>query len=311
MNAKNTTPSATKEGEERLSWAPIEGGMRLNAEASERCWKLVHTQYAFCVLKRGAADWNYRGRRFTVVPGKVYVLEPGEVHTTLRAHTPGDFSVSFLDAQWMARFSADLADLKEPHFGPEGLDSARAWRGLVDASDIDPAVDAEGYAQRLSASLAAALHAQTGQPNMALSKPTLERAKRALMERYLAAPGQRIRLQDVVRDLDVGYHRFVHEFSRQFGSAPYQYVKMLRARYVVERLRQGPSADIPSLTVLARHAGCSDMPHLSRELKHHFGLAPRELARQLDPNWVKRSPDPLRRRATLIVMPALPSTAKI
>ncbi len=54
------------------------------------------------------------------------------------------------------------------------------------------------------------------------------------------------------------------------------------------RLRNGPTAAIPSLTALARHAGYADMPHLSRELRLHFGGAPREIARQLNPDWVKR-----------------------
>lgn len=279
--------------QERLSWAAIEGGSRLNAERSERCWTVVHTQYAFCVVTRGAADWSYRGHRFTVIPGKVYVLEPGEVHTTVRTHTAGDFSVSFLDPEWMSRFSSDLANLKEPHFLPGGVESFAAWRGLVECSLLDPVRDHDELNERMSQSLVATLRA--GSRGGALtrvlkpSKPALERAKRALMDRYLSAPAERIRLDEVVLELGMGYHRFVHEFSLQFGAAPYQYVKMLRAQYVFDQLRSGPSRKVSSLTALARHAGYSDMPHMSRELRLHFGVAPRELARQLNPEWLKRT----------------------
>jgi AraC-like DNA-binding protein len=293
----SSAEASVTESQERLSWAAIDGGTRLNAESSDRCWTLVHTQYAFCVLTRGAADWNYRGQRFTVAPGKVYVLEPGEVHTTVRAHVPGDFSVSFLDAEWMSQFSGELADLREAHFSAEGVASPEAWRGLVEASKLDPVTDKEEFGQSLSASLATTLLGELGKSRSTIAKPTLDRAKRALMDRYLAAPGERIRLEDVVRDLGLGYHRFVHDFSLQFGAAPYQYVKMLRAHYVVERIRSGPSEAIPSLTALAKHAGYSDMPHLSRELRTHFASAPREIARQLNPNWLKRSLRPPARTA--------------
>jgi AraC-like DNA-binding protein len=219
------------------------------------------------------------------------------VHTTVKAHEPGDFSVSFLDPEWMAQFSAELANLEEAHFSPEGVDAPDAWRGLIETSALDPVEDKEEFAQNLSASLATTLLGQLGNSASVLAAPTLNRAKRALMDRYLAAPGERIRLDEVVRDLGVGYHRFVHDFSLQFGAAPYQYVKMLRAHYVVERLRSGPSEELPSITALAKHAGYSDMPHLSRELRHHFGGAPREIARQLNPKWLKRWSEPPARRA--------------
>lgn len=281
--------------QERLSWAAIEGGSRLNAEGSERCWTVAHTQYAFCVVTRGTADWNYRGHRFTVSPGKVYVLEPGEVHTTLRTHTPGDFSVSFLDPEWMSQWASDLANMKEPHFSPEGVESPAAWQGLVACSLLDPARDRDELSERLSRSLAATWGAESraNVPERALVKPSklvIKRAKHALMERYMSAPTARIRLDEVARELGVGYHRFVHDFSLQFGAAPYQYVKMLRAQYVFEQLRSGPSSGVASLTALARHAGYADMPHMSRELRLHFGAAPRELARQLNPQWLKRTP---------------------
>lgn len=298
------------EGAERLSWAAIEGGTRLNAENSERCWTLVHTEYAFCVLKRGAADWSYRGHRFTVVPGKVYVLEPGEVHTTLRAHMPGDFSVSFLEPAWMSQFGMELADREQLHFNAEGVDAPDAWNGLVHASTFDPDSQPEELAQSLSLGLSATLQGQPGKLVSYDSRSALQRAKRALMDRYLSAPSERIRLEEVVRDLGIGYHRFVRDFSLEFGAAPYQYVKMLRAKYVVEKLRKGPSAEIPTLTALASHAGYSDMPHLSRELKLHFAGAPREIARQLNQEWLKRSSEaPSRPTARVTFIPTPPPAA--
>ncbi len=213
MSERTDSESDESESSERLSWSPIDGGTRLNAENSKRCWTLVHTQYAFCVLERGAADWNYRGHRFTVVPGKVYVLEPGEVHTTVRAHVPGDFSVVFLDPAWMSRFAVDVADLEQPHFFAEGVESPEAWSGFIAASKLDPVTQGDELSQTLSSSLAASLRGRGDEPRSSGSRSTLKRAKRVLIDRYLSAPSERIRLEDVVRDLGVGYHRFVREFS--------------------------------------------------------------------------------------------------
>lgn len=274
--------------EERMEWTPIDGGLRLNAETSDRYWKLVHTQYAFCVLTRGAAEWRYRGRSFTVRPGRFYVCEPGEVHGTHRTHGPGDYSVHFMDPEWMSQMSQELATGEYPHFPAEGLDDLALWTQLVKLSTAN-ADHREEYNQRLSAVLSNVLFAEAA-TRPQLTAPTLLRARSELRERFFANPSQTIRISDVARSLKVGYHSLVHDFSRHFGAAPYEYVALLRRQYVLHLLRSGPSERLRSLSAIGRHAGYSDVAHMSRDMRKNFGHPPSELARQLNISWAKRLP---------------------
>jgi AraC-like DNA-binding protein len=272
---------------EQMGWTPIDGGMRLDAEASDRLWKLVHTHYAFCVITKGAANWQYRGQSFTVQPGHVYICEPGEVHTTVKTHGPGDFSVHFMEPDWMCRLSEELGTGDVPHFDPEGLASPELWRrfvGLSRQGSLAPHQTSEDVSAVFSRALLA-------QSNIARPTPSalLAQARAYLRELFLSNPSRTIRIDDVARELRVGYHTFVHDFSRQFGAAPYEYVALLRRQYVLSLLRRGPNEQLRSLSAVGARAGYSDSAHLSRDLRKHFGHSPRELARQLNAAWSRRA----------------------
>lgn len=273
--------------EEYIEWTPIEGGLRLNARSSNRNWKLFHTQYAFCTLTSGAADWNYRQSAFTVVPGKVYVCEPGEVHSSYRTHGPGDYSVHFFDPEWLSQVSLELGTGHEPHFKPGGLDSPHLWTSMAAVARANSGTK-EDLNQRISAVLGDVLLAQAKRGRTVLPTPTLLRAREHLRERFFAKPTETIRIRDVARDLNVGYHSLVHDFSKHFGAAPYEFVGMLRRQYALQLLRRGPSEQLRSLAAIGSHAGYSDAAHLSRDLRKHFGHSPRDLAKQLNHSWGTR-----------------------
>lgn len=274
-----------KGSEEKLGWTPIDGGMRLDAERNERLWKVVHTHYAFCVLTNGAADWQYRGESFTVRPGRVYVCEPGEVHTTVKIHHAGDFSVHFMEPDWMCRLSEELDTGPVPHFAPAGLASRELWRRLVALSRRT------GTPHQTSQDVSSAFsHALLTQSNRIRPTPKalMADARAHLRQRFFANPSHTIRIDDVARELRVGYHSFVHDFSREFGAAPYEYVALLRCQYALSLLRRGPNDELRSLSAVSSRAGYSDSAHLSRDLRKHFGHSPRELARQLNAAWLRR-----------------------
>lgn len=281
---------ATKQSnsEEEMEWALLEGGVRLRATTSDRHWKIVHTQYAFCVLTRGAADWYYRRRSFTVLPRRLYVCEPGEIHGTYRTHGPGDYSVHFMDPEWMLGVSRELGVGAHPHFPAEGVDSPVLWNQMVELSS-QSASESEEYCQRLSAILSSSIlgHERAARP--LLVNATLLRARTQLRERFFSAPSRTIRIRDVACDLGVGYHSLVHDFSRQFGAAPYEYVALLRRQYAMSLLRRGPNEHCRSLAAVRSAAGYCDAAHMSRDMRKHLGQAPRALARQLNQEWSRLS----------------------
>ncbi len=113
---------------EKIVWEALPGGVRLRVWNSDRCWKAIQTQYAFCIVHRGVAEWQYRGQTFNVAAGGVYPLEPGEVHSTRKVHRTGDFSVFFLDTQWVSNLASELCAEEHPHFEARGLQLIESWR---------------------------------------------------------------------------------------------------------------------------------------------------------------------------------------
>ncbi len=277
----------TGNSREEMAWTAFDGGLRLNATHSDRSWKLVHTQYAFCALTQGAADWQYRRRSFTIQPGKVYVCEPGEVHATVRTYGPGDYTVLFLDLEWLTGLSEELAGVRAPHFPAEGITSPQLWQQMVAIASASGS-SKEELTQRASVTLASAVAGRDIGQRTALRAPVLEKAKNQLRQRFASNPQQTIRIDEVARDLQLGYHTLVHDFSRHFGAAPYEYVAMLRRQYVLQLLRHGPCEQLGSMTAISRQAGYSDASHMSRDLRKHFGHPPQELATQLHAGWRKR-----------------------
>ncbi len=86
----------------------------------------------------------------------------------------------------------------------------------------------------------------------------IDRARRMIRDQFYADPTQTVNITAIAKDLAVGYHTLVHEFSRHYGAPPYEYVNLLRAQYVVGRLRCGPTQDVPSLAALSKATGFLD-----------------------------------------------------
>lgn len=275
--------TADADQRETIEWQPLLGGVRLNVWNSDRCWKAIQTQYAFCVVHRGVAEWHYRGQTFDVAAGGVYPLEPGEVHTTRKVHRTGDFSVFFLDPAWVSQVALEVVGTEQPHFDPQGLRSVEIWKMAMRAASMNSHCEADGLSEEMSRWVSAIVHAnrrRTRQPNQRIN-----RARQMICDEFYSNPSQTVNIAAIAKEVGSGYHTLVHDFSRHFGAPPYEYVNLLRAQYVVKRLRLGPTSDAPSLAALSSAAGFSDPAHMSRNFRKHFYCSPSSAARQLHDGW--------------------------
>lgn len=299
-----TTGEVAASGErvrEQLRWSSFSGGLVLDCTHAGRPWRLVHSHYTLCVVHRGRADWEYRGLHFSCDPGTVYVCEPGEVHVTRRVHTPGDYTVFFLDPEAVARAAEQLELFGSPHFAGMGVTRPDLWQRFASVRTLLGPSTPEGLEQEL-AHLVATLLLET-QPKARtadVKSRTLEGVRDLLRERYRADPSRVVRLGDIAEEVGISYHRLVHAFSRRFGVAPYEYVSLVRAQHALSVLRQGPREDCPSLTAVAQLCGYSDSAHLSRSFRRYWGQTPLAAARELNPAWAApgKAPHTRVRRAT-------------
>jgi AraC-like DNA-binding protein len=274
---------------EELRWSSFSGGLVLDCTHADKSWRLVHSHYTLCVVHRGRADWEYRGLHFSCDPGTVYVCEPGEVHVTRRVHVPGDYTVFFLDPEAVGRAAEGLELFGSPHFAGRGVSRPDLWQRFASVKGLLGPTSAESLEQELSRLIATLLlETQPQAPAIDVKSGVLEGVRDLLHERYRAEPGRVVRLAPIAEEVGISYYRLVHEFSRRFGIAPYEYVSLVRAQHALSELRRGPREGCASLTAVAQQCGYSDSAHLSRSFRRYWGQAPLAVARDLSPAWAER-----------------------
>lgn len=272
-------------------WTAFDGGMALSCVDSAKPWKILHSDFAFCALRSGAAHWAYRQRHFHVSPGAVYACEPGELHTTTRVICPGGFSVYFIEPQRVSLAAEQLGLGTQPHFKPDGLQRAKLWRDLLRLDEHVAEPDGEAFGQGMASLLANALTEalSTSSRQVRSEKELSRRVWDRLSEEFFAEPARTIRLEPIANEFGVSYYRLIHDFSKCFGAAPYELVGLLRLQYAFELLRRGPQSNCKSLTALAFRAGYSDAAHMSRSFRKHWYTTPSQIAGSVSPAWLRRS----------------------
>lgn len=88
-----------------------------------------------------------------------------------------------------------------------------------------------------------------------------------IMEKYQ----ERIRMQEVASTLRIGYSRFRQAFKSRTGLSPKQYQLQARIQKAQDLLLNTPM----SVKEISLVLGFDSPYHLSRQFKHHVGLAPR------------------------------------
>jgi AraC-like DNA-binding protein len=274
---------------ERVAWNVFEGGMALDCRETTRLWRVVHSHYAICLLHRGHSDWSYRRREFSFEPGALYICEPGEVHATRRVDGPGDFSVVFLEPELVREGAARLGIKNAPHFVPGRLSSAPLLHAYQSARHALSSPDPEYRAQEMSLLLYQLLEHSIPAPGRdELSPGKLYRAREHLRDLMGSRPESVVRLQPIAEELGLSYHALIHGFSRQFAIPPYEFVNQLRAQHVLADIVRGPDGDCATLSSLAHKWGYADGPHLSRAFKQYYRISPTDMARSLNPRWLRR-----------------------
>ena len=100
---------------------------------------------------------------------------------------------------------------------------------------------------------------------MRLESRTLKRVLAMIHETKKA----KVRLDDLAELAQMSKYHFLRAFNSTVGVTPYQYVVRLRLERARRMIERGHG-----LAAVAVEAGFSDQPHLSRQFKSEFGIAP-------------------------------------
>ena len=233
-----------------------------------------HDSFLVGVTEQGVQQFNCRRVRHFSTPGKVFMLEPGEIHDG-QAPTPEGFTYSmlYLDPQWLAR---EIQGLFEQAPGNSQL-------GFADTLSQDPSLasaigrafqalhggDVRIVRQSAIDGLLAALTGHLDWRQREFFDPRLPRVARQARDYLHEHVYEDIGLNDLAGVCGVDRFRLTRAFKAAFGLAPHAYLIQLRLAKARHLLARGETpAQVASVL------GFADQSHLGRWFRRAYRLTP-------------------------------------
>ena len=247
-------------------WAPraLSDVQAFHAQFQDhRFGRHAHDSYVIAAMETGGETFDYRGERFTALPGSLVLLGPEEPHTGQGATgSPWSYRALYVGRSW---FKAKGLTFSRPVVEDPGL-----FRRLCAFHTALEEAPDPGWAW-------AELHGilETLTDRFALERgigclPDVSRQGLEGVREYLRLNFRnRVRLQDLADLAGVGKFHLVRSFKRVTGFTPIEYLVDLRIREAMGLLRQGQLS-----TRVAMDLGFADQAHFCRQFKRLVGVPP-------------------------------------
>ncbi len=237
----------------------------------------VVSPYArFYSLLDGEAEIEHHGRRFRLVPGRIYLI-PASTRLNMhcktrmlqrwvhfRAELPNGFDIFQI---FTPAYELELSAC--PSWAPAMLD--RLWEIPEEGGDLDM-LEAESILRLfITLLLRNGPEAQDSDAKLA----SMIKFK-AAFEHIEANLERKIALEDLARKVFLHPAYFSNEFRRRMGLPPMEYVRARR----IERARNLLLDPDNKLSEIAARTGFTDAFHFSRTFKRIAGLSPSEFRRR-------------------------------
>ncbi len=230
-----------------------------------------HEEWLVGVTGHGIQDFLCRKVRQRSTPGRVILMEPGEVHDGQAGNEDGfAYRMLYLPQPWLKAGLAQLGCIGEPGVRsilsddpPLAISIWRACEALSDHPERlarDAALDA--VLLRLRASL--------GCSAPALGRGRDSRAARRAREQLDALPDKTIGADALAREAGAADRfQLARAFRAAYGTSPHAYLvqaRLMRARSLLA------AGDAPADVAAA--CGFADQSHLGRWFRRAYGLTP-------------------------------------
>ena len=237
-----------------------------------------HDELLVGVTEQGVQEFRCRRRLHTSTPGRVILIEPGEVHD---GHSPRDAGFTYAMLYLPTRLlSATMDGLRELGGAPPvGLGLGLGFRDtLTDDPELARAIQAaflalHGGEGRLARDLALDRLATrlaghvTADGSTRVSRPgaAVARARDALHARM----AEDIGLAELASLAEIDRFRLNRLFREAFGQSPHAYLVRLRLKAARRLLAAG---ETPASA--AAEVGFADQSHLGRWFRRAYGMTP-------------------------------------
>ena len=250
----------------------------LTAENSRRAWCVYHQTYTICTIldHGGLTEWRYRRKANFLYQHNLMLMEPGEVHRTVRHTGMANFHVVQLAPSLVEAMAREVGVESPPHWS----DAQAARPEIFQAfARFHAALARKGSLLERQSRLTQCVHLLLlNHSERAPARPALlVRAGLARARDYLHAhAAEHIALADLAQLAGLSRFHFLRLFSRHFGIPPHAYQVNLRIEMTRGLLRAG-------VPVQAIEAGFADQSHLTRHFKRQMKVTPGQYAAMLRP----------------------------
>lgn len=239
-----------------------------------------HDSYLVGVTEQGVQQFNCRRQKHVSTPGRVFMLEPGDIHDGDAPHAEGfTYRTLYLDPQWLERELRSLFEQTpastQLSFAATLADDARLATATANAfqtlHDEEIRIVRQTALDTLLSSLTSHLHWRTRiTPDPRL--PLVAQRARDYLHSHMA---QDIGLDDLARETGVDRFRLTRAFKAAFGIAPHAYLIQLRLAKARQLLARG---ELP--VAVAAALGFADQSHLGRWFQRAYRMTPADYRRR-------------------------------
>ncbi|PWE43751.1 AraC family transcriptional regulator [Pseudomonas prosekii] len=233
-----------------------------------------HDSYLVGVTEQGVQQFNCRRARHQSTPGKVFLLEPGDIHDGDAPTEDGfTYRMLYLDPQWLERELAALFDNAPLNSQLSFANTLTADPRLAQATSqafqtlhggelkIVRQTALDGLLERLTSHL----HWRTRYSQ----DPRLPLVAQKAREYLHANAHLDIGLDQLAMVTGVGRFRLTRAFKAAYGLAPHAYLVQLRLSKARRLLASGAQP-----AAVAMELGFADQSHMGRWFVRAYGLTP-------------------------------------
>ena len=238
------------------------------AENSRRPWCVYHETYTACTIvdHGGLTEWKYRRKANFLYQHHVALMEPGEIHRTVRHTGSSNFFVVQLKPALVETMAKELGIESPPHWSAAQAATREIFQAFARFHASLPRGSLLERQSRLTQCITLLL--QNCSERSPAVEPPVVRTGLGRARDYLHAHAiEHVALADLARIAGLSRFHFLRSFSHQFGAPPHAYQMALRIEKVRDLLRAG----VPTPAI---EAGFADQSHLTRHFRNLMKVSP-------------------------------------
>jgi AraC-like DNA-binding protein len=227
-----------------------------------------HDEACIGVVDEGVAMYRNHHLEETVRSGATVLINPGVAH----ACNPDlgqrwSYRMLFIDAAWLGKMQADVADNTEAGFMPFSATSSRAPGSYRAFHQLFQVLEDDTDALAADEALLLLLAQHSAPPHHPPSTPgqNLQRAKELILDQ-LCEP---LRLEAIADAAGLSRYHLVRAFKAAYGQTPHAFLLDQRINRGKHLLKRGDT-----LVQVAQTLGFADQSHFQRHFKHRHAVTP-------------------------------------